>query len=141
MSDSLPPYGLWLPRPLCPMGFSKQKYWIGLSFLSPRDLPDPGMEPGSPALQSDSFPLSHQGSPLKQQQQQHIYTVYTGFRGASVVKDPPANQEIQVPSLGQEDPLEKETATHSSILAWEIPWAEEADGLQSMGSQESDMTS
>ena len=44
-------------------------------------------------------------------------------------------QETQVRSLGQEDPLEKEMATHSSILAWEIPWTEEPDGLQSMGSQ------
>ena len=49
-------------------------------------------------------------------------------------------QEKQVPSLGLEDPLEKEMSTHSSILAWEIPWTEEPDGLQSMGSQESDMT-
>ena len=49
-------------------------------------------------------------------------------------------QEMWVWSLGREDPLEKEMATHSSILAWEIPWAEEADRLQSMGSQESDMT-
>ena len=40
-------------------------------------------------------------------------------------------QEIWVPSLGQEDPLEKETATHCSILAWEIPWTEEPAGLQS----------
>ena len=45
-------------------------------------------------------------------------------------------QETQVRSLGQEDPLEKEIATHSSILAWEIPWIEEPGGLQSMGSQE-----
>ena len=44
-------------------------------------------------------------------------------------------QEMQVQPLGQEDPLEKEIATHSSILAWEIPWAEERGGLQSMGSQ------
>ena len=42
---------------------------------------------------------------------------------------------MQIHSLGQEDPLEKETATHSSILAWEIPWTEEPSGLQSMGSQ------
>ena len=42
---------------------------------------------------------------------------------------------IQVLSLGQEDPLEKEKATHSSILAWEIPWMEEPGGLQSMGLQ------
>ena len=44
-------------------------------------------------------------------------------------------QETQVPSLGGEDPLEMEMATHSSILAWEIPWTEEPGGLQSMGSQ------
>ena len=46
-------------------------------------------------------------------------------------------QETRVQSLGWEDPLEKETATHSSILAWEIPWTEETGGLQSMESQES----
>ena len=44
-------------------------------------------------------------------------------------------QEIQVPSLGQEDPLEEETTTQSSILAWRIPWTEEPGGLQSMGLQ------
>ena len=46
-------------------------------------------------------------------------------------------QEMQVRSLGQEDPLEEETGTHSSILAWEIPWTEEPSGLQYMGSQKS----
>ena len=51
------------------------------------------------------------------------------------VKNLPAKQEMWVRSLGQEDPLEKEMATHSSILAWEIPWTEEPGGLQSMGSQ------
>ena len=45
----------------------------------------------------------------------------------------PAVQETWVQSLGQEDPLEKEMATHSSILAWNIPWTEEPSGLQSMG--------
>ena len=45
-----------------------------------------------------------------------------------------------VQSLGQEDPLEKEMATHSNILAWKIPWIEEPGGLQFMGSQESDTT-
>ena len=49
-------------------------------------------------------------------------------------------QEMQVQSLGQEDPLEKEKATHSRSLAWRIPWTEEADRLHSMGLQESDMT-
>ena len=44
-------------------------------------------------------------------------------------------QETQVGSLGQKDPLEKEMTTHSSVLAWKIPWTEESGGLQSMGSQ------
>ena len=54
---------------------------------------------------------------------------------AQRVKHLPAMQEIQVRSLGQEDPLEKEMATHSSILAWRIPWTEEIGRLQSMGLQ------
>ena len=52
-----------------------------------------------------------------------------------MVKNPPARHETQVRALGQEDPLEKEMATHSSILAWEIPWTEEPGRLQSIGSQ------
>ena len=51
-----------------------------------------------------------------------------------------AMQETQVPSLGMEEPLEKEMATHSSILAWKIPQREEPGGLQSMGLQELDTT-
>ena len=50
-------------------------------------------------------------------------------------------QETQVQSLGQEDPLEEEMATHSSILAWIVPWAEEPGGLQSMGLQSQIQTS
>ena len=52
-----------------------------------------------------------------------------------MVKNLPAMQETWVRTLGQEDPLEKEMATNSSILAWEIPWTEESGGLQTMGSQ------
>ena len=52
-----------------------------------------------------------------------------------MVKNPPAVREMQVQSLGREDPLEKEMATHSSILAWEIPGSEALGGLQSMGLQ------
>ena len=55
-----------------------------------------------------------------------------------MVKNPPAVQETQkmwVPSLGREDPLEEGMATHSSILAWTIPWTEKPGGLHSMGSQ------
>ena len=51
-----------------------------------------------------------------------------------MVKSPPAMQETRVGSLGQEDPLEKAMATHSSLLAWRIPWTEEPGGLQSRGS-------
>ena len=61
------------------------------------------------------------------------------FLGASLVaqrvKRLPAMQETQVQFLGQEDPLEKEIATHSSTLAWKIPWMEKPGRLQSMGSQ------
>ena len=61
------------------------------------------------------------------------------LRGASLVaqmvKNLPAMKETGVPSLGREDPLEKGTATHCSILAWRIPWTEEPGGLQSVGSQ------
>ena len=59
---------------------------------------------------------------------------------AQLVKNLPAMQQTQVRFLGQEDPLEKEMATHSSILVWKIPQAEEPGGLQSMGLQESDTT-
>ena len=52
-----------------------------------------------------------------------------------MIKNLPAMQEMWFRSLGQRDPLEKEMATLSSILAWEIPWTEEPGGLQSMGSQ------
>ena len=59
---------------------------------------------------------------------------------AQTIKNLPAMRKTQVPSLGREDSLEKGMATHCSILAWRIPWTEEPSGLQSMGSQESDMT-
>ena len=58
---------------------------------------------------------------------------------AHSVKNSPAMWEAQVRSLGQEDPLKKEIATHFSILTWKIPWTEEPGMLQSMGSQELDM--
>ena len=57
--------------------------------------------------------------------------------GDSVVKNLPAVQETQFPLLGQEDSLEKEMATNSSILAWKIPWTEKPSRLQSMGLQKS----
>ena len=59
---------------------------------------------------------------------------------AQVVKNLPAVQETQVQSLGREDPLQRGIATHSSVLAWRIPWTEEPSGLQSMGLKELDTT-
>ena len=71
-------------------------------------------------------------------------TYYRRFPGAflvaQMVKHLPTMRETWVRSLGRKDPLEKEMATHSSIFAWEIPWTEKPDELQSMWLQESDMT-
>ena len=64
----------------------------------------------------------------------------TYFLMAQLIKNLPAVQETLVRSLVQEDPLEKEMATHSCILAWRIPWTEQPGGLQSMGSHESNTT-
>ena len=74
-----------------------------------------------------------------------LWHLYINFTGSILMKGFPAGslviclpvQDTWVQSLGWEDPLEKETATHSSIIAWEIPWTEEPGGLQSMGSQKS----
>ena len=73
--------------------------------------------------------------------EKHILLIWTGvqrrdgFLGGSGVKNPPAMQETQVQSLDQEDPLEKGMATHSSTIAWKIPWMEKPGRLQSLGSQ------
>ena len=64
----------------------------------------------------------------------HIFLIGASLV-AQMVKNPPAIQETWAQSLGQEDPQEKEMATHSSVLAWRIPWTEEAGRLQSMESQ------
>ena len=66
--------------------------------------------------------------------------IFWGFLAGSMVKNLPAKQKTWVRSLGQGEPLEKETATLSSILAWEIAWTEEPGGLQSWGCKELDMT-
>ena len=79
---------------------------------------------------------------------EHELTNFRLLNDKKIIKDKPSNtvvaqtvnnllamQENQVQSLGQEDLLEKEMATHSSILAWEIPWTEAPEGLHSMGSQ------
>ena len=110
------------------MGFSRQEYWSGLPFPPAGDLPNPGIEPGSPALQADSL--------LPEPPGELFHSFHGASRVAQMVKNLPAVQETQVQSLSWEDPLQKEVATHSSILAWRIPWMEEGPGgLQSMGWQ------
>ena len=71
---------------------------------------------------------------MLQARSSNTFSIYMTSLVAQMVKSLPAMQETQVQSLGWEDPLEKEMANHSSVLAWKIPWAEEPGGLQSMGS-------
>ena len=102
------------------MGFSRQECWNELPCSSPGDLPDLGLNPHLLCLlhwQAGSLPLAPPGT------EKYTY----------IQNNLPAMQKIQVRSLGWEDPLEKRTATHSSVLAWRIPGTEEPGGLQSMG--------
>ena len=78
-------------------------------------------------------------SSLKKEKEKKVLRILMGIPGDSVVKNHLPMQETRVQSLVQEDPLEKEMATHSNILAWEIPWTEEPGRLHPMGSQELDM--
>ena len=84
------------------------------------------------------LPLSHPESPFRGiiiPFLIHLLESEAAVSVAQTVKNLPAVQATQVRSLGQEDPLEKGMATHSSILAWRIPWTEKSGGLQSMGLQ------
>ena len=112
------------------MGFSRQECWSGLPFPPPGDLP-PGIKSESlmsPALAGGFFTTSAtwEISTYKQAKASLV---------AQMVKRLPTMWQTQVQSLGWEDPLEKEMATHSSALAWKIPWTKEPGRLQSMGSQ------
>ena len=155
------------------MEFSRQEYWSGLPFPSPRDLPNPGIEPGSPALQADALPSELPGKPSQSlpklrsfesvMPSNHLILCRAVFLLPSIfpsirvfsnesaprmrwpkywtslvaqrLKRLPDMWETSVRSLGWEDPLEKEMATHSSTRAWKIPWTKEPGRLQSMGSQ------
>ena len=87
----------------------------------------------------ESYSMKYEWFPVKSFYQVSELDLTLPFLGASLVaqtvKNPPAMLETWVRSLGWEDSLEKEMATHSSILAWRIPWTEEPGRLQSMGSQ------
>ena len=69
VSDSLRPHGLQPTSLLCPWGFSRQEYWHGLLCPSPRDLPNPGIEPRSPSLQADSLLTEPPGKPLNKHEE------------------------------------------------------------------------
>ena len=93
------------------MGLPRQKYWSGCHFLLQGIFPTQGLNPCLLHSQADSLPLSHQGSPLREDIYiQEYYTIWYIFQS------------------------EKAMAPHSSTLAWKIPWMEEPGGLQSMGS-------
>ena len=131
-------------------GYSRQEYWSGLPFLSPVDHIFSELStmtcPSWVALQG----MAHSFIELDKAVVHVISFVsflwlwfsfcwpsdgYVASLVAQRLKHLPAMKKTWVRSLGQEDPLEKEMATHSSILAWRIPWMEEPVGLQSMGSK------
>ena len=92
------------------MGFLKQEYWRGLPFLSPGHLPDPGIEPASPALASKFFTTEPWGSPyptIPQLKKKKKEKLPWASLIAQLVKNPPAMQEMLVPFLSQEDLLKK----------------------------------
>ena len=97
---------------------------MGCHFLLQRIFPTQGLNPGFLQYRQTLYRLS--------QLWIHLNTL---ILVAQMIKNLPAMRETQVRSLGREDPLEKEMETHSSILAWKIPWMEESGRLQSMGSQ------
>ena len=138
------------------MEFSRQEYWSGLPFHTPGDLLNPGIEPMSheSLAQADrfftavpSYQLFIDASwvPLREllQLTYHInINVFLEFMFESrtsmvtqMVKCLSTMRETGVRALGREDPLEKEMAIHSNIIAWKIPWTEGHGRLQSMGSQ------
>ena len=118
MSDSFEtPWPVACQVPLS-MGFPRQEYWSGLSFPIPGNLPDSGIELMSSAMAGKFFTSE---SPEKPIYSSFILT----FLVAQMVKCLPTMRETWVQSLGWEDLLEKEMATHPSTLAWKIPWTEE----------------
>ena len=153
---SFQPHGLQLSRLLCPWNSPGQN--IGQLFPSPGGFPNPGIELRSPSLQVDSLPSEPPGKPtyasewLKLRQNNEdcqgsrvpgtLIQLPVGnwqfnqfgkqFADGSGVKNQLAMQELQemwIGSMGQEDPLKEQIATHSSILAWKIPWIEKPGGL------------
>ena len=117
------------------MGFSRQEYWSKLPFPSPGDLPDPRIELLSSALQVDSLPLSHLGSPFAFGNE---FTYLGTSLVAQTVKRLPTMWETWVQFLGWEDPLRRAWQPAPVFLPGESPWTVEPGGLQS--SKELDVT-
>ena len=131
--------------------FSRQEYWAGFPFPSPGDLPDPGIEPGSPALQADSLPTELRGKPsvvqssYKQYISEWVYLCSRSdlqWQAAGATTENYHFIDFSKPLFifSYRENSEKAMAPHSSTLAWKIPWTEEPGRLQSMGSLESDIT-
>ena len=111
---------------------------VGCHFLLQGSFLTQGSNPHLLHCRQILLPLSHPGSPFRGiiiPFLIHPLESEAAVSVAQTVKKLPAVQETQVRSLGQEDPLEKGMATHSSILAWRIPWTKKPGGLQSLGLQ------
>ena len=136
VSDSLQPNGL-SPPDSCPWEFSSQEYWSGLPCSTPEDLPDPGSEPESYALQADSLSAEL----VKVSPEFYATTIYLtiayflcwGFPGGSAGKESPCN----VGDLGLvgKIPWRREWLPTPVFLPGEFPWTKEPGGLQSIGLQ------
>ena len=153
MSNSLRPHGLYSP-----WNFPGQNTGVGSLSLLQETFPTQGLNQGLPNCRRILYQPTHQRSPRILEWVTYPFSRgssrarnWTGSpalqadslptsRVAQSVKHLPAMRETWVQFLGQEDPLEKEMATHSSILAWRIPWTEEPGRLQFMGWQELDTT-
>ena len=125
-------HGLYSIRLLCPWDFPGKNTEEDCHFLLQRIFPTQGSYPSHLCCRQILYQLSHQGSPnrlIRDREQIGVSLV------VQTVKNLPAMRETRVSSRVREDPLEKEMATHSSIIAWRIPWTEEPVSLQSRGSQ------
>ena len=120
MSDSATP---WIIES---MEFSRPEYWSGQPFPSTGDLPNPGIEPRSPALQADSLPTELSGKPVR-------VVVYWIKPGNSITEERKRKWYWEISNFYYIN-LEKAMAPYSSTLAWKIPWMEEPVRLQSMRS-------
>ena len=109
----------WIGR----LGLTHVHYWFMYKI-------DNWWEPRCTAHGTQSSAVTWNGKQVQKERNTHT----CGLPGGSVVKNQPEVQETQVRSLGREDPLEEGRASHSSVLAWRIPWTEEPGGLQSMRS-------